>query len=516
MPRNLSMLIILDGFGVSKHKEGNAIYAANRPNLTNYWNYYPHTTIQASGLDVGLPEGQMGNSEVGHLNMGAGRIVYQDLVRITKDIKEGGFFKNPQLLAAVENAKRNDAALHLMGLVSDGGVHSHIEHLYALLELAKQHGLQKVYVHCFLDGRDVPPSSAKTYIEALQNKMDELGIGSIATIMGRYYAMDRDKRWDRVKRAYDAMVLGEGYRAASGLEAVEKAYERGETDEFVVPTVIEKDNAPVATVKPNDSIIFFNFRADRARELTSSFINPDFDGFERGNGYFPVFFVSMTQYDATFENILFAYPPQELKNTFGEYISHLGLKQLRIAETEKYAHVTFFFNGGVETPNEREDRVLIPSPKVATYDMKPEMSAFEVTEEVIRRIESDKYDVIIMNYANPDMVGHTGIMEAAIAAIEAIDKCVGRVIETVRKRGGKAIITADHGNAEQMVDYVTGEPFTAHTSNPVPFIIVDDTHVNAKLRDGGRLADVVPTLLDMMDVSKPLEMTGNSLIERKE
>jgi 2,3-bisphosphoglycerate-independent phosphoglycerate mutase len=512
MPKDLAMLMILDGFGISKAREGNAIYAANRPNLTNYWNIYPHTTIYASGLDVGLPEGQMGNSEVGHLNIGAGRIVYQDLVRITKDIKEGPFFENPEFLAAIENAKNRNSALHLMGLVSDGGVHSHIEHLYALLELAKSHGLQKVYVHCFLDGRDVPPASAKIYIEALQSKINELGIGDIATVMGRYYAMDRDKRWDRVKKAYDAMVLGEGYKAASGLDAVDMAYNRGETDEFVVPTVIEKDGRPVATIQPHDSIIFFNFRADRVREITSSFIKPDFDGFERARGYFPVFFVSMTQYDVTFTNISYAYTPQELRNTFGEYISGLGLKQLRIAETEKYAHVTFFFNGGVELPNEGEDRVLIPSPKVATYDLKPEMSAFQVTDEVIRRIESDKYDTIIINYANPDMVGHTGIMEAAVAAIEAVDKCVGRVVETVRSRGGKVIITADHGNAEQMVDYATGEPFTAHTSNPVPFVLVDDKRKTVKLREQGRLADVIPTLLEIMNVQQPAEMSGQSLI----
>lgn len=512
MPKDLTVLIILDGFGISKVKEGNAIYAAKRPNLTYYWDNYPHTILHASGLDVGLPDGQMGNSEVGHLNIGAGRIVYQDLVRISKDIQEGHFFERPELLAAVNNVKQNNSSLHLMGLVSDGGVHSHIEHLYALLELAKRHGLDKVYVHCFLDGRDVPPASAKGYIEALQSKIDELGVGSIATVMGRYYAMDRDKRWDRVKKAYDAMVLGEGYKAVSGLDAVDMAYNRGETDEFVMPTVIEKNGQPIATIQPHDSIVFFNFRADRAREITSSFIKPDFDGFERAKGYFPVFFVSMTQYDATFTNISFVYPPQVLNNTFGEYVSKLGLKQLRIAETEKYAHVTFFFNGGVEQPNEGEDRVLIPSPKVATYDLKPEMSAYEVTDEVIRRITSDKYDVIIMNYANPDMVGHTGVMEAAIKAIEAVDECVGRVVETIRSRGGKAIITADHGNSDQMIDYATGEPFTAHTSNPVPFILMDDKRKTVKLKENGRLADVIPTMLEIMNIPQPAEMTGQSLI----
>ncbi|SFQ01185.1 2,3-bisphosphoglycerate-independent phosphoglycerate mutase [Caldicoprobacter faecalis] len=515
MQKDLIVLIIMDGFGLSDQKEGNAVYQAKTPNLDRYWNEYPHVAIQASGLDVGLPAGQMGNSEVGHLNIGAGRIVYQEFTRISKAIEDGSFFTNKALLAAIENVKKHGTKLHLMGLVSDGGVHSHIEHLYALVELAKRNGLEQVYIHCFTDGRDVPPTSGKSYIETLEQKLEEYKFGKIATVMGRYYAMDRDKRWDRTQKAYDALVLGTGEFASSAVEAMEQSYKADVTDEFVRPTVVLENGKPVATIEPNDSIIFFNFRPDRARQLTRAFIQPEFNEFPRGKGYFPVCFVSMTQYDETFTNIHVAYEPQVLTNTFGEYISKLSKKQLRIAETEKYAHVTFFFNGGVEYPNENEDRVLIPSPKVATYDMKPSMSAFEVTDEVERRIASGEYDVIILNYANCDMVGHTGVMEAAIEAVETVDKCVGRVVEAVRARGGKVIVTADHGNAEQMIDYETGEPHTAHTSNPVPFILIDDTRKNVTLREGGRLADIIPTMLELMGLDKPEEMTGESLILKK-
>ncbi|HHU63984.1 MAG TPA: 2,3-bisphosphoglycerate-independent phosphoglycerate mutase [Clostridiales bacterium] len=509
---NLAVLIILDGFGISKAQNGNAIHTANTPNINRLMRQYPNTLINASGLDVGLPSGQMGNSEVGHLNIGAGRIVYQELTRITKDIEEGTFFENEELLWAVENVKRHNSSLHLMGLLSDGGVHSHLTHLFALLELAKRHGLKKLYIHCFLDGRDVPPASAKEYVQALEEKIRDVGTGKIATIMGRYYAMDRDNRWERVEKAYRAMVLGEGEIASSALDAVENSYNKDITDEFVLPTVIMEDGGPVGKVQKNDSIIFFNFRPDRAREITRSFIEKDFDEFERPLGYIPVSYVSMTQYDATFTNLKVAYKPQVLDNTLGEYLSKKGLKQLRIAETEKYAHVTFFFNGGVEVPNEGEDRVLIPSPKVPTYDLKPEMSAYEVTEEVIKRINSGKYDVIIMNYANPDMVGHTGVFEAAVKAVEAVDECVGRVVNAVLKVGGKAIITADHGNSEQLMDYSNGSCFTAHTTNMVPFILVDKAYLEAKLRQDGRLADIAPTLLEIMDLPKPQEMTGESLI----
>ncbi len=515
MHKDLVVLIIMDGFGLSDRKEWNAVYQAQTPNLDRYWNEYPHVAIGASGLDVGLPAGQMGNSEVGHLNIGAGRIVYQELTRISKAIEDGSFFNNRALLAAIENVKKHGTKLHVMGLVSDGGVHSHIEHLYALIELAKRSGLPQVYIHCFTDGRDVPPTSGKSYIEALQKKLDEYKFGKIATVMGRYYAMDRDKRWDRTQKAYDALVLGVGEFASSGVEAMEKSYSANVTDEFVRPTVVLEGGKPVTTIEPNDSIIFFNFRPDRARQLTRAFIQPEFNEFPRSKGYFPVCFVSMTQYDETFTNIHVAYEPQVITNTFGEYISKLGKKQLRIAETEKYAHVTFFFNGGVEYPNENEDRVLIPSPKVATYDLKPSMSAFEVTDEVEKRIASGEYDVIILNYANCDMVGHTGVMEAAVEAVETVDKCVGRVVEAVRARGGKVIVTADHGNAEQMWDYETNQPHTAHTSNPVPFILIDDTRKGVTLREGGRLADIVPTMLELMGLDKPEEMTGESLILKK-
>ncbi|ACM60502.1 phosphoglycerate mutase [Caldicellulosiruptor bescii] len=504
------VLIIMDGWGYNPKQEGNAVALGKTPNLDYYKKNYPYTLVGSSGMDVGLPEGQMGNSEVGHLNLGAGRIVYQEFTRITKSIKDGDFFEKEEFLMAIENCKKYNSSLHLMGLLSDGGVHSHNTHLYALLELAKRHNLEKVYVHCFLDGRDVPPSSAKIYIEELEQKMKEIGCGKIATVMGRYYAMDRDKRWERVEKAYNAMVFGEGEYASSGLEAVEKSYEKGNTDEFVIPTVVLENGKPVATINEHDSIIFFNFRPDRARQITRAFCDVEFDGFERKKGYFEVFFVCMTQYDVTIKNCHVAFKPENLTNTLGEYLSKLGLKQLRIAETEKYAHVTFFFNGGVEVPNVGEDRVLVPSPKVATYDLKPEMSAYEVTEALLERIEKDEYDVIICNYANGDMVGHTGILEAAIKAVEAVDSCIGKVVDKVLQKGGVAIITADHGNCEQMIDYETGEPHTAHTTNKVPLYLVG--YGNVKLRDDGILADIAPTILDILGLEKPSEMKGSSLI----
>ena len=458
--------MILDGFGIAP-KEGNAIAAANKPNLDRLFGGSPITQIGASGMDVGLPDGQMGNSEVGHTNIGAGRIVYQELTRITKSIQDGPFFENEAFVSAVENAKNNGGALHLIGLLSDGGVHSHITHLYGLLELAKRRGLTKVYVHALLDGRDVPPSSGKDYVEACAKKMGELGVGEIATVMGRYYAMDRDNRWERVEKAYAAMVYGEGVQAGDPVQAVADSYAQGVTDEFVVPAVCSRSGK----IQANDSVIFFNFRPDRAREITRTFVDPDFSGFERRNGFFPLTYVCMTQYDATMPNVQVAFKPESLVNTFGEYISQQGLKQLRIAETEKYAHVTFFFNGGVEKQYEGEDRILVKSPQVATYDLQPEMSAYEVTDKLVDAIHSKKYDVIILNYANCDMVGHTGVFDAAKAAVEAVDQCVGRVTEAVAQEGGVTLITADHGNADKMVDE-DGSPFTAHTTNPVPFCVV--------------------------------------------
>ena len=452
---------------------------------------------------MGLPEGQMGNSEVGHTNIGAGRVVFQDLPHISRDIDSGEFFKNPAYLEAMEHCREWGTALHLMGLLSDGGVHSHITHLFALVKMAKEQGLEKVYVHCFLDGRDVPPSSGKSYVEQLQAKLDELGTGRIATVMGRYYAMDRDKRWDRVQRAYDAIALGEGIFEEDPAAAVQKSYDSGVTDEFMEPVVCAKG----AQVRDNDSIIFYNFRPDRAREITRCFVDEDFQDVERKKGFVPVDFVCTTEYDATMPNVTVAYPRQKLENIFGEYISKLGLTQLRIAETEKYAHVTFFFNGGVETVFPGEDRVLIASPKVATYDLQPEMSAYQVTEEAVKRIESGAYDVIILNFANCDMVGHTGVYEAACRAVTAVDECVGRVVEATSRMGGVSLITADHGNAERMADE-DGEPFTAHTTNLVPFYIVG---ASVRLRDG-RLADIAPTMLDLMGLEKPKEMDGETLI----
>lgn len=513
MAAPITALIILDGFGHRDAVAYNAIRTDGAVHFKKLWENYPHTYIQASGLDVGLPAGQMGNSEVGHLNIGAGRIVYQELTRITKSIEDGDFFRNPAFLKAMDNCKQKKAALHLMGLCSDGGVHSHLEHLYALVQMAKEQGLSKVYIHCFMDGRDTPPRSGEGYIRQLEEKLNEIGAGEIATVSGRYYAMDRDNRFERVERAYAALVYGEGFTAESGHEAMEKSYARGDSDEFVQPTVILKNGKPVATVQPDDSIIFFNFRPDRARELTRAFLFVDFDGFERKKGFFPLTYVSMTQYDKTFEDKLsVAFKPETLQNTLGQYLAKLHKTQLRIAETEKYAHVTFFFNGGVEAPNPLEDRCLIPSPKVATYDLKPEMSAYEVTEEAVKRIDSGKYDVMILNFANPDMVGHTGVMEAAAKAVHAVDACLEKVVDAILRQGGRCIITADHGNCEYMWDEKQNAPFTAHTTNPVPCVLVDDTRKNVKLRSDGRLSDLSPTLLDLMGVEKPAEMTGNTLI----
>ncbi len=499
------ILIIMDGFGIAP-PEGNAIYAAKTPNLDRYFSTYPTTQIGASGLDVGLPDGQMGNSEVGHTNIGAGRIVYQELTRITKSIGDGDFFENEAFLKAIENVKKHGTALHLMGLVSPGGVHSHETHLYGLLELAKRNGLENVYVHCFLDGRDVPPASASGYVQNLQDKIREIGVGKIATVEGRYYAMDRDNRWERVEKAYAALVYGEGVQADDPVKAIEDSYKNEVTDEFVLPIVCQKN----AGIKANDSIIFFNFRPDRAREITRTFVDPDFKGFERRNGFFPLCYVCMTQYDATMPNVDIAFKPEKLTNTFGEYIAKNGLTQLRIAETEKYAHVTFFFNGGVEKQYENEDRRLIASPKVATYDLKPDMSANEVTEELLSCIASDRYDVIILNYANCDMVGHTGVFEAAVAAAETVDTCVGRIVEAILAKGGAALITADHGNADRMLDDDGVTPFTAHSTNPVPFCVVG---YPCKLREGGVLADIAPTMLRILGLPQPPEMTGKSIAE---
>ena len=496
-------LIIMDGFGLGPKYPGNAVENTPKPHLENIFKECPGCRLSASGLDVGLPEGQMGNSEVGHTNIGAGRVVFQDLPHISRDIDSGEFFKNPAYLEAMEHCREWGTALHLMGLLSDGGVHSHITHLFALVKMAKEQGLEKVYVHCFLDGRDVPPSSGKSYVEQLQAKLDELGTGRIATVMGRYYAMDRDKRWDRVQRAYDAIALGEGIFEEDPAAAVQKSYDSGVTDEFMEPVVCAKG----AQVRDNDSIIFYNFRPDRAREITRCFVDEDFQDVERKKGFVPVDFVCTTEYDATMPNVTVAYPRQKLENIFGEYISKLGLTQLRIAETEKYAHVTFFFNGGVETVFPGEDRVLIASPKVATYDLQPEMSAYQVTEEAVKCIESGAYDVIILNFANCDMVGHTGVYEAACRAVTAVDECVGRVVEATSRMGGVSLITADHGNAERMADE-DGEPFTAHTPNLVPFYIVG---ASVRLRDG-RLADIAPTMLDLMGLEKPKEMDGETLI----
>ncbi len=507
MEKKLTMLMILDGFGENSNEKGNAIKIAKTPNIDKLMKKCPTTDIYTSGLNVGLPDGQMGNSEVGHTNIGAGRIVYQELTRITKSIEEGDFFGIQEFNKAVQNCKENGTNLHIMGLLSDGGVHSHIRHLYALLELAKRKGIENVYVHCFLDGRDTPPASAETYIAKLEEKMKEKEVGKIASITGRFYAMDRDKRWERVGKAYDALVNGKGEKAQTAIAAIEASYQKEIFDEFVEPTLICNGDTPIATISEKDSVIFFNFRPDRAREITRSLVDDKFDGFETKK--LNLYFVCMTQYDETMPNVEVAFKPTSLKNTFGEYVSKLGLTQLRIAETEKYAHVTFFFNGGEEKQYKGEDRILIPSPKVETYDLKPEMSAYEVTEKVLEAIKSEKYDAIILNYANPDMVGHTGNLDAAVKAIETIDECVGKVVEQIEEKNGVLLITADHGNAEQMIDYKTGEPHTAHTTNPVPLILVGMDNVKLKQ---GKLADLAPTMLDIMGLEKPEEMTGESII----
>ena len=494
----------MDGFGKNESTYGNAIAAAKKPNLDKIVSENPMTFIGASGLDVGLPDGQMGNSEVGHTNIGAGRVVYQELTRITKSIQDGDFFTNEALVGAMENCKKNSSALHLMGLMSDGGVHSHNTHLYGIMELAKRSGVDKVYIHCFMDGRDVPPTSGKDYLAELYEKCDEIGVGEIATVMGRYYAMDRDNRWERVVKAYKAMTEGEGVKFDCACKMMEESYANDVTDEFIVPAVSEK----AVPVKDNDSIVFFNFRPDRAREITRAFVDPAFGGFEREQ-LKGLYYVCMTQYDATMPNVHVAFKPESLENTFGEYISDKGLKQLRIAETEKYAHVTFFFNGGVEKQYPGEDRILVKSPAVATYDLQPEMSAYEVTDKLLAAIDSDKYDAIILNYANCDMVGHTGVFDAAVKAVEAVDTCVGKIVDAVAAKGGVTLITADHGNADKMYE-ADGSPFTAHTTNPVPFIVVG---YPCELREGGRLCDIAPTMLKIMGLEQPKEMTGVSIIK---
>ena len=514
MSRRPVVLMILDGYGLNDKVEGNAIAQAKTPVMDQLMKECPWVRGNASGMAVGLPEGQMGNSEVGHLNMGAGRIVYQELTRITKEIQDGTFFENPALVKAVENCKKNGSALHLMGLLSDGGVHSHNTHLYALLELARRHGLEKVFVHCFLDGRDTPPASGKEYAEALNKEMEKIGVGRIASVMGRYYAMDRDNNYDRVKLAYDAMTKGEGLTAACGICAIQESYDRKETDEFVKPTVVVEDGKPVATVQDGDSVIFFNFRPDRAREITRAFCDDDFKGFDRGARR-QITYVCFSDYDPTIPNKDVAFHKIAVTNTFGEWLAANNLKQARIAETEKYAHVTFFFNGGVEAPNPGEDRILVNSPKdVATYDLKPQMSAPEVCEKLCAAIRSDKYDVIVINFANPDMVGHTGVLSAAIKAIETVDECVGRAVAAVKEVGGVMFICADHGNAEQLIDYETGEPHTAHTTNQVPFVLVNYDE-GCGLREGGCLADIIPTLIEIMGMKQPAEMTGKSLLVRE-
>lgn len=508
------VLMILDGYGLNDKAEHNAVAEAKTPVMDKLMAECPFVEGNASGMAVGLPDGQMGNSEVGHLNMGAGRIVYQELTRITKEIKDGTFFENKALLQAVENCKKNDSALHLFGLVSDGGVHSHNTHINGLLELAKRNGLEKVYVHCFLDGRDTPPSSGKDYVEELEAQMRSIGAGQVASVMGRYYAMDRDNNYDRVEQAYLALTKGEGLTAQSGPAGIQASYDRDETDEFVKPTVVVKDGKPVGTIQDGDSVVFYNFRPDRAREITRAFCDDDFKGFAREKRL-ALTFVCFTDYDPTIANKLVAFEKVDITNTFGEYLAAHGLKQARIAETEKYAHVTFFFNGGKEEPNEGEDRILVNSPKeVATYDLKPEMSAYGVCDKLVEAISSGKYDVIIINFANPDMVGHTGVEAAAIKAVETVDECVGKAVEAVRAQDGVMFLCADHGNAEQLVDYTTGEPFTAHTTNPVPFLLVNYDEAYT-LREGGCLADIVPTLLQIMEMEQPAEMTGKSLLEKK-
>ena len=501
MNKTPTTLIIMDGFGLAPAADDNAVTLAKTPVLDGLFRDYAHTTLSASGLDVGLPAGQMGNSEVGHTNIGGGRVVFQDLPRISRAIEDGSFFRNDAYNKAMDDCLKNGASLHLYGLLSDGGVHSHIDHLYALLQMAKDKGLHRVYIHCFLDGRDVSPTSGKGFVQALADKCAALGVGKIATVMGRYYAMDRDKRWERVQMAYDAMVYGEGNHNADPVDAVAQSYANNVTDEFMEPVVCDSDG----TISDNDSVIFFNYRPDRAREITRAIVDPDFDGFQRE--FFPTTYVCNTEYDASMPNVLVAWPRIAVKNGLGEYLSSMGMTQLRIAETEKYAHVTFFFNGGVETQYPGEDRVLVPSPKVATYDLQPEMSAVEVCDKCVERIESGAYDVIILNFANCDMVGHTGVLEAAIKAVETVDTCVGRVVEATLKMGGITMVTADHGNAEDMKQ-PDGSPMTAHTTNLVPFILCG---AGTELRPG-RLADIAPTILDVMGLACPEEMDGKTLI----
>ena len=524
------VLMVLDGYGISDKTEGNAIAMAKTPVMDKLMKECPYVQGAASGLAVGLPDGQMGNSEVGHMNIGSGRIIYQDLTLITKYIEDGVFFKNEELLRAIENCKKNNSDLHIWGLLSDGGVHSHITHLYAIIEMCKKEGLQNVYVHPFFDGRDTPPASGKDYLQQLVDKMNEIGCGKVASMSGRYYAMDRDNNWDRIQKAYDALVLGEGVKATDPIEAMQASYDNEVTDEFVLPTVItNEDGTPVSVVKPNDSVIFFNFRPDRAREITKAFCFEDSDiaaaegdaadpkcikFLKRANGFMPLTYVCFKDYDETIPNKFVAFKKEEITNTFGEYLAANGLKQLRLAETEKYAHVTFFFNGGIEEPNKDEDRTLVNSPKVATYDLQPEMSAPEVSEKLDAAITSNDYDVIIINFANPDMVGHTGVIEAAVAAVERIDQCVGAAVEAVKKMDGVLFICADHGNAEQMINYETKAPHTAHTTNPVPFILYNYDEAYT-LKEGGRLCDIAPTLLDIMGLAKPAEMTGESLLTKK-
>ena len=514
MSKKPMALLILDGYGLNAAVEGNAVKAANTPNMDRYFADYPNTIVYASGMNVGLPDGQMGNSEVGHTNIGAGRVVYQELTRITKSIEDGDFYENEALLKAVENCKANDSSLHFVGLLSDGGVHSHINHLYGLISLAKKAGLTKVYIHCIMDGRDVSPTSGVEYLAALQEKLTEIGVGKIATVNGRYYAMDRDTNWNRVEKAYNAMVRGVGNTTDDVISMMKKSYETKDengaliTDEFIIPTVVTENGAPVGRIQANDSVVMFNFRPDRAREITRTLVDPKFTGFNRE--FFPLFYVCMTQYDASMPNVDVAFKPQTLVNTFGEYIASKGLTQLRIAETEKYAHVTFFFNGGVENVYEGEDRKLIPSPKVATYDMQPEMSAYQVADACVELINQDKYDCIVLNFANCDMVGHTGVFDAAVKAVEAVDICLGKVVDALMAHDAKIIITADHGNADCMIDPETKDVFTAHTTNPVPLILMGAGDVKLKK---GKLADIAPTMLKLMGLDQPVEMTGESLIQ---
>ena len=504
-------LFIMDGYGINENNASNAIAYANAGVINALQQKYPHTVLGASGEDVGLPDGQMGNSEVGHLNIGAGRIIRQELSRITYEIGSGEFFANPALIKAMDGAKQSGKKLHLYGLLSDGGVHSHNTHLYALLKMAKERGLSEVYVHCFLDGRDVSPTSGANFVRALQENIDQIGVGTIATVSGRYYAMDRDNRWERVEKAYDCLTTGAGEKTLDAAEAIEESYKAGVTDEFVLPTKVYKNGAPVGLIEEGDSIIFFNFRPDRAREITRAFSEPEFSGFERKTGFLNPLYVCFTQYDATFTNVTIAFGKQSYANTLSEYLSKKGHKHLKIAETEKYAHVTFFFNGSVEAPTALEDRILIASPKVATYDLQPEMSAYEVTEKVLNEIENDKYDVIILNYANCDMVGHTGVFEAAVKAVKTVEECMDKIVSAVLAKGGSALITADHGNADKMFDE-NGKPFTAHTTNVVPFILVSEQFKGVTLREGGILADIAPTLLEVLGEEIPAEMTGKSLI----